>query len=218
MTIEEFPPHEDADEEGLLAIGGDLEVSSLLLAYSNGIFPWPLGRKNILAWFSPPMRTLLKLESFKIHKSVKKLITSKEISISHDKAFAQVINACATVKRSKASGTWISNDIINAYIKFFDAGYGFSTEVWKDGALVGGVYGVKIGKYFAGESMFHVADNCSKIALIALLNRISDEQGSFLDCQVMNPFLESLGAFEIPRDEFLALLPPLLGTTIVHKT
>lgn len=212
MAILEFPPHDDADEEGLLAIGGDLEVDSLLLAYKNGIFPWPLGKKNILAWFSPPFRTIIEPATFKTHKALKKLLKDPEVTITHDKAFEEVIAECASIKRPKASGTWISQEIINGYLAFFEAGFGFSTEVWRKEKLIAGVYGVHIGRYFAGESMFHKEDNCSKLALYSLLNRITSEGGTFLDCQVMNPFLESLGAFEVPREEFLGRLKSHIAT------
>lgn len=205
MTILEFPPLEDADENGILAVGGDLEVESLLLAYKSGIFPWPI--QNLIVWFSPPKRTVLFMDEVHISKSLQKELKRGKFSFAIDRAFEEVIMACAEFKeRQGQRGTWINSDIVQAYSTFHKAGYAHSIECYEGENLVGGLYGVSIGHMFAGESMFHRKSNTSKLSLCYLLDYLRPKGVKWIDCQVMTPLLRSFGAREIERDEFLKLL------------
>jgi leucyl/phenylalanyl-tRNA---protein transferase len=206
MTIESFPPHESADLDGLLAFGGDLEVTSLLLAYRNGIFPWPLS-EDLLAWFSPPKRAVLFLDQFHVSKSLQKELKNCKFEFCISRDFAQVIDACSEFKNRKHQrGTWITDDIKAAYINLHLAGYAFSFECWEDDLLVGGGYGVSIDGKFAGESLFYRKPNASKIAFYYLVEYLKSKGLEWIDCQVINSFTRSLGACEVTRQEFHRLL------------
>ena len=205
MAITKFPHINSADEHGLLAVGGDLEVESLLLAYKSGIFPWPLD-DEYLTWFSPPKRAILFFENFKINKSLKKAIKNTPYEIKINTNFEQVIKNCAQAKRPKQNGTWITDEMVQAYIDLHNTGYADSYEVYINKELVGGIYGVRINKLFSAESMFHKTPNASKIALYSLVHDLKFKGFTFIDCQVQNPFLETLGVTEIERGEYLKML------------
>ena len=206
MTILAFPPVDEADEHGLLAIGGDLEIDSLLLAYRSGIFPWPLDEET-LAWFAPERRTVLFLDKLHIAQSLRKEQRRSKFTFAFNKNFEQVIEHCAEVKnRGKQRGTWITSDMIDAYCEFHRAGYCHSIECYEGEDLVGGLYGVSIGAMFAGESMFYRKPNASKLAFIYLCQYLSKRGLPWIDCQIMTPFLASFGAEEVSRAAFLKLL------------
>lgn len=206
MSIIEFPPVESADEDGLLAIGGDLEVESLLLAYKSGIFPWPIN-DGLLAWFSPPERAVLFVDEFHVSRSFKRLINQARFTTKIDSAFKQVISSCAEItNRGDQDGTWIIPDIISAYSRLHELGFAHSFETYLDDKLVGGIYGVRIGDFFAAESSFYREPNASKFAMLNLVEYLKSAGISWFDCQVLTPFSESFGAREIPRAEYIELL------------
>jgi leucyl/phenylalanyl-tRNA--protein transferase len=196
-----FPSPEEAEPEGLLAVGGDLSPERLLLAYSMGIFPWYSDEDPIL-WWSPDPRLILEPERLKISKSLKRVLSKKQFSITMDHDFKTVIKSCATAKR-KEGGTWIVNDMLNAYIELHHKGFAHSVEVWEKEKLVGGLYGVSIGNIFFGESMFSKTNNASKIALVYLVKTLKKWGFSCIDCQIKTEHLISMGACETPRHDFL---------------
>lgn len=206
--IEKFPPISHADEDGLLAIGGDLEVGSLLLAYQKGIFPWPMEESEPLMWFAPPYRAILDFKNFKIPKRLKRDLNKMDFQFRVDQNFDQVVKECAKSKNRKGQdGTWIINKMIKAYIDMNEAGYGVSFETYNSqDKLVGGMYGVRIGNYFAGESMFYLESNASKFALINAVEYMKNTGATFLDIQMMTPLLEMFGAKEITRAHFMRRL------------
>jgi len=207
MAIRKFPPVDEADEYGLLAIGGDLEVSSLLLAYRSGIFPWPLSDDRSLLWFSPAERALLFVEDFHISRSLKRELRRARYTFRINSAFVDVIEACADSSlRKKEEGTWIIDEMKAAYIELHKAGYAHSFECFRGEELVGGLYGVGIGAMFAGESMFHREDNTSKLSLVFLMQTLAELGVSWMDCQQMTPLIERFGARLVSRDEFTILL------------
>jgi leucyl/phenylalanyl-tRNA--protein transferase len=206
MAIVEFPPLETADEDGLLAVGGDLEPESILLAYANGIFPWPLDEK-LLAWFAPPERAVLFLEDFHVGRSLKKALRREGFTYSVDTAFSHVISNCAEVKnRGEQGSTWITEELRQAYIKLHSRGFAHSFETYLGDALVGGIYGIQLGRFFAAESSFYRRDNASKAAMIYLVEYLREQGITWFDCQVLTPFSASFGAREIPRSDFMQLL------------
>jgi len=197
-----FPHPSEAMEDGLLAIGGDLSPERLVAAYASGIFPWYSFDDPIL-WWSPDPRLVLYPEKFKVSKSLKQTLNKKPFDIRVDFAFKEVIESCSTAPRKEQNGTWITNEMKEAYIKMFDLGLAHSIETWEGNKLVGGLYGLSIGSTFFGESMFHKRKDASKIAFYHLA-QLSIKMGfAFIDCQVSNPHLLSLGAEEISRDDFL---------------
>ncbi|TDG37782.1 leucyl/phenylalanyl-tRNA--protein transferase [Pedobacter changchengzhani] len=196
-----FPSPTLAEEDGLLAIGGDLSVERLLLAYSNGIFPWFSEGEPIL-WYAPHQRCVIYPDRITISKSTQKLIDRQVFHITFNQAFGEVIQKCAKIKRLGQDGTWITNEMQEAYIELHQKGYAHSIEVWQNSVLVGGLYGVKINRIFCGESMFSEVSNASKIALIALSKMDID----LIDCQLPNDHLMSLGAEMIGYDEFITLM------------
>ncbi|UEG53015.1 leucyl/phenylalanyl-tRNA--protein transferase [Mucilaginibacter daejeonensis] len=197
-----FPDPALAEPDGLLAVGGDLSVERLLLAYRQGIFPWYSDDTPIL-WYSPHERFVLYPSQLKVSKSMRQVLRSGRFKVTVDEAFPQVIEACSAMPREGQDGTWITDDMKEAYIELNRNGHAHSYEVWQDDELVGGLYGVDTGRVFCGESMFSKVSNASKTALIHLcLN------GGFelIDCQVHTEHLESMGAIFISRDEYLHIL------------
>lgn len=186
-----------------MAVGGDLSVPRLTLAYSSGIFPW-YNEDEPIIWWSPDPRFILYPDQLKVRRSLRKDLKKQPFEIRYDTAFPQVIHHCANQRGNGRSSTWITNDMIRAYIAFHHAGFAHSVETWLDGELVGGLYGVAIGPFFFGESMFHKVSNASKAALIALTQRFIN--APFIDCQVSNDFFESMGGCHIPRAEYLDIL------------
>lgn len=200
-----FPPPEFAEDSGLLAMGGDLCVDRLLTAYKQGIFPWYEETTPIL-WWAPDPRMVLFPEDLHISKSLKKIIKKNQFEITFDKAFGEVISSCAYVRLDKGEETWITPEMVNAYIDFHRAGYAHSVEVWHNGELAGGVYGVALGRAFFGESMFTNIDNASKVGFVYLVEHLKKWGFRFIDCQVATDNLERFGAKEIPRKEFMEIL------------
>jgi leucyl/phenylalanyl-tRNA---protein transferase len=207
----QFPPVEMADEDGLLAIGGDLSRERLLQAYHNGIFPW-YENKYIL-WWCPDPRFVLFPSEIKISSSMKQLLKKQSFEFSIDRDFNSVISQCKAITRRGQDGTWITEEMRNAYNDLFQAGYAHSAEVRLNGELVGGLYGVRLGKIFYGESMFSRYSNASKFAFIRYVEQLKSEGVELIDCQVYTSHLESLGARMIPRSQFLNLVKSLLSDT-----
>lgn len=204
-----FPPVETADEDGFLCWGGRLSTETLRLAYSRGIFPWPHENSPML-WFAPPQRALLFCDELHIGSRLKRYLRSNPFEIRVDTAFENVMRECAAPReadrRQGHVGTWITPAIRRAYTAMHRAGHAHSIEAWHDNQLVGGLYGVQFGAYFCGESMFARRDNASKAALIWLVSHLKSCGASWLDCEVMTPHFAALGAREVPRDEFMAML------------
>lgn len=200
-----FPNPRLATNEGLLAIGGDLSPDRLLLAYHNGIFPWFSEGEPIL-WWSPDPRLVLFPDEFKPSKSLRKIIRRQIFDITLDQAFPEVIRECAQVRIEHQEGTWIVSDMIDAYCQLHESGFAHSVEAWQAGKLVGGLYGVSLGRCFFGESMFSRVSNASKVAFAGLVDYLKAHAFDLIDCQVTTQHLISLGATEIPRQRFLDLL------------
>jgi leucyl/phenylalanyl-tRNA--protein transferase len=200
-----FPPVEQASYEGVVAIGGDLSPQRLLLAYQNGIFPWYNDDEPIL-WWSPAERMVVSPQLYKVSKSIRNLLNQRKFQITFNQNFKEVIVNCKNADRKAQDGTWISKDIISAYLKLHEMGYAKSVEVWQNDELVGGLYGVDLGHVFCGESMFSTVPNASKIAFVWLVNYLKENNYKLLDCQVHNDHLEKLGAFEISRKIFMRVL------------
>lgn len=201
-----FPHPSNAltEPNGLLAVGGDLRPQRLLSAYYQGIFPWYSDGQPIL-WWSPDPRCVLYPDRLRINRSLHRALRDHPYRITTDVAFSEVISACATPRRGQ-EGTWITDELREAFYRLHRMGFAHSVEIWHKERLVGGVYGLSIGSIFVGESMFHYAANASKIALVALLNRLRDNHYVFLDCQISSPHLLALGAEEISRNDYLAML------------
>jgi leucyl/phenylalanyl-tRNA--protein transferase len=199
-----FPPPEDADD-GLLAIGGDLSPERLLLAYRSGIFPWYDEGLPIL-WHSPDPRCVIEIDRFVVNRTLRKVIKRGEYVVRFDTAFAQVIRACKTAPRPGQSGTWITDEMENAYLELYRLGFAHSVEAWKDGDLAGGLYGVSLGRMFFGESMFAVSPNASKVALATLVEKLRAWGFRIIDAQVATPHTMAMGATEWPRKKFLRVL------------
>jgi leucyl/phenylalanyl-tRNA--protein transferase len=202
-----FPHPEDTDKQGLLAIGGDLSPARILQAYSQGIFPWFEPGCPVL-WWCPNPRLILKPNEFKISHSLKKSF-KKPFKLSIDTAFQQVITSCATYS-NRTNNTWISQEMIHAYVTLHQMGYAHSFEVWEEDVLVGGLYGISLGKAFFGESMFHGVTDASKVALHYLCQTMQEWKFDFIDCQLPTIHLQKLGAKIIGRKEFLHLLAEAL--------
>ncbi len=200
-----FPPPRLAEVDGLVALGGDLSVPRLLLAYSCGIFPW-FNEDDPILWWSPDPRCILDPGGLTVHRSLAKEVRRGAFEVTFNKDFGSVIDACAGVRRELGEGTWISPEMREAYWRLHTLGYAHSVECWREGRLVGGLYGVCLGRCFFGESMFHREANASKMALTALCRRLQELDFELIDCQLTNPHLLRLGAREIPREEFLERL------------
>ena len=197
-----FPDPDLAEEDGLLGVGGDLKPERLLLAYRNGIFPW-FSKGEPIMWWSPEPRCVLYPENLKVSTSLRQALRKGGYEVRFDTCFTDVIRHCAATKRKGQRGTWITKEMVEAYIRLHELGYAHSTEVFMGGELAGGLYGVAIGMTYSGESMFHLRPEASKIALYHLVQRLKDWKFPLIDCQVTNPHLLSLGAEEMPRKEFL---------------
>jgi leucyl/phenylalanyl-tRNA--protein transferase len=202
-----FTPVSDADYDGILAIGGDLSPERLVLAYRSGIFPW-FDEDDPLIWWAPPERMVLFPEEFKVSKSMRNILNRNVFKVTFNTNFREVILACKMMQRPGQNGTWISSDMLEAYCTLHDMGLAKSIEVWLDDELVGGLYGMDMNHVFCGESMFSKVANASKVAFIFLVEKLKSENYKLLDCQVHNEHLESLGAHEIPREEFMHILKP----------
>lgn len=200
-----FPSPEKSTDEGIVAIGGDLSPDRLILAYQNGIFPWFEDDEPIL-WWSPPQRMVLFFDELKVSKSMRNVLNRGIYKVTFNNAFKEVITNCRDIKRNGQRGTWITDDMVQAYCRLNELGFAKSVEVWQGDELVGGLYGVDLGHVFCGESMFAKATNASKVAFIALAKYLQMHNYRLLDCQVHNDHLESLGAREISRKDFLWIL------------
>ena len=201
----EFPPVEHANAEGLLAVGGDLSVKRLMLAYGNGIFPW-FNDDALILWWSPDPRMVLFPDKVRISKSMQRLINAGVFEIRVNTAFEEVIDQCAKVPRAGQQGTWITDEMKKAYIQLNHMGIAKSFEVWQEDKLVGGLYGVDLGHVFCGESMFSLVDNASKFALIKLARDLHKKGYRLIDCQLYTSHLESMGAEEISREAYMEIL------------
>jgi leucyl/phenylalanyl-tRNA--protein transferase len=200
-----FPPINQANRDGILAIGGDLSPERLQLAYKSGIFPWFEEGEPIM-WWSPNPRMVLFLDELIVTKSMRNILNRNIFTVTFNQNFRDVISNCQNIKRDGQNGTWINNDMIEAYCKLNELRIAKSVEVWQDEKLIGGLYGIDLGHIFCGESMFSLVSNASKVAFIALVNKLKKENYKLLDCQVYNPHLESLGCREIDRIDFMEIL------------
>jgi leucyl/phenylalanyl-tRNA---protein transferase len=204
-----FPPPDYADPSGLLAVGGDLSNERLLEAYRLGIFPWYSDDQPIL-WWSPDPRLVLDLRDFKISRSLRKTLKKGVFQVTFDHAFEEMIRACAVVPREAQNGTWITDEMREAYVKLHGLGYAHSVESWFGGKLAGGLYGVSLGKCFFGESMFHLKTDASKVALATLVEKLKSWDFHFIDSQMTTEHMLRLGAKELPRRIFLKRLQSAL--------
>ena len=198
----DFPDYEFTTQEGVLALGGDLSEERLVYAYKNGIFPW-FSEGDPIVWYCPHERMVLFTDEIRVSKSMQKIINKKEFVITENKAFKEVIYNCKNIDRSDGFGTWITDDMQQAYINLHEKGIAKSIEVWLNDKLVGGLYGLEVGHIFCGESMFSKVSNASKLAFIHL---VKSKNYKLIDCQVYNDHLASLGAREIDRNTFLSIL------------
>jgi leucyl/phenylalanyl-tRNA--protein transferase len=200
-----FPPVDQADEEGLLAIGGDMSAERLLLAYRSGIFPW-YNEDEPICWWSTDPRFVLYPDKLKVTKSMQTVLNNGTFRFTINRAFEEVIKNCKSVTRKNQDGTWISPDVQEAYINLHKLGYAHSAEAWQNGELVGGLYGVRLGKIFFGESMFSKVSNASKFAFINYVKQLQKEDVQLIDCQIYTDHLKSLGAAMIDRINFIDML------------
>ncbi|HSU54332.1 MAG TPA: leucyl/phenylalanyl-tRNA--protein transferase [Candidatus Dormibacteraeota bacterium] len=205
-----FPHPSAADAEGLVAVGGDLSVERLLLAYRSGIFPWTV---QPVTWWSPDPRGVFELDRFKVSRSLARTIRCGEFRITEDAAFAEVMRGCAAPARGRRS-TWVTPEFIEAYTKLHAAGYAHSVECWHGEKLVGGIYGVSIGGFFAGESMFHRVSDASKVALFHLLEHLRARNFLLFDIQMLTPITKQLGGVEISRAEYLQRLAKAVAAPV----
>jgi len=200
-----FPPVSETSFEGILAVGGDLSSERLLLAYKSGIFPW-FNPGEPLLWWAPKLRMVLYFDELVVSKSMKNILNRNTFKVTFNQNFREVISNCSLIKREGQYGTWISQEMREAYCKLNEVGIAKSVEVWLNNELVGGLYGIDLGDVFCGESMFSKVSNASKVAFITLANQLKDNNYKLLDCQVYNEHLASLGCREIDRDDFMKQL------------
>jgi leucyl/phenylalanyl-tRNA---protein transferase len=200
-----FPDVKMADDDGLLAIGGDLSTERLLLAYKNGIFPW-YNEDEPICWWSPNPRFVLLPAELKVSKSMQTVLNNGSFRFTINKAFDKVITNCKSIKRKHEDGTWIQQEIIDAYTRLHQLGFAVSAEAWKNGELVGGLYGVLLGNVFFGESMFSTESNASKFAFINFIKHLQKQNIKLIDCQIYTAHLESLGARMMDRKLFCEIL------------
>jgi leucyl/phenylalanyl-tRNA---protein transferase len=201
----DFPPVHLATAEGLLAVGGDLSAGRLLLAYRCGIFPW-FSDDNPILWWSPDPRLVLFPAELKVSRSLKRTLRKGRFKVTRDADFARVIGMCAGIRIAAKEGTWITSDMVKAYIRLHDLGYAHSVETWYQDKIVGGLYGVSLGRCFFGESMFSTMSDASKVALVCLRDYLQSKGFDFIDCQMPTAHLINMGAREITRRRFMALL------------
>lgn len=222
MSVVTFPdPLQSHDPDGLIAIGGDLQPSTLLAAYRQGIFPWPMKGLRALPWFSPPNRAILDFEELYIPRRLARRLRTTNLTLTVDQAFSDVIACCRHAVRPDQSGTWITGAMEQAYCRLHAAGSAHSVEAWDDaGELVGGLYGVDAGGAFSGESMFHRTPDASKLCLIGLIGHLQNAGLGFIDIQQLTPHMAALGAREVPRTEFLLRWSTTLaqGRTLFPRT
>jgi leucyl/phenylalanyl-tRNA--protein transferase len=200
-----FPSPEQASAEGIVAVGGDLQPERVMLAYRKGIFPW-FESDDFLLWWSPDPRMVLFPDQLKISKSMRTVLRKKQFEVTFNKAFDQVVEACAKVKRFGQNGTWITPGLMEVYSTLHTQGHAHSVEVWEEGSLVGGLYGIDLDTVFCGESMFSKSSNASKVALIFLVKELKKNKYELIDCQVPTQHLASMGAEPISRTKFLTFL------------
>ena len=200
-----FPKVEEASSEGLLAVGGDLSPERLMLAYSNGIFPW-FNEDSLILWWSPDPRMVLYPQKIRISKSMKKIMREGRFKLTKNQCFDEVIHQCAYIARKDQDGTWITKAMKEAYKRLFEQGHCISYEVWEDNQLVGGLYGVDLGHVFCGESMFSKVSNASKFAFVHLANDLAEKNYLLIDCQLHTGHLQTLGAEEISREKYMEIL------------
>jgi len=211
-----FPPAQAAEADGLLAVSKDLSIERLIVAYQHGIFPW-YSHRGLFYWYSPDPRLVLFPQELKVHKSMRSIFNQRKFEYTLDTAFEQVMRACATVQRSGQQGSWITEPFVRAYTQLHEQGLAHSVEVWRDGTLVGGLYGLSFGRVFFGESMFAQVPNASKAGFITLVRALGETGFRLIDCQQETAHLSSLGARPIPRAAFIELLeqncaePTLIG-------
>lgn len=210
-----FPDPEDADEHGIVAFGGDLTPTRLMLAYRQGIFPW-YGKGDPILWWSPDPRLILNLDDFKLRKSLKKRM--KHFDIRFDTAFREVVEHCANTPRPGQKGSWLLPEMVEAYCRLHTMGHAHSVEAWQDGRLVGGLYGVAVGGVFSGESMFSHVSDASKSALAVLVEHLKVRGFEMIDAQVPTEHLKSLGAIEVSRSYYLARLRELCHKKVSFGT
>lgn len=209
-----FPDVSEASPEGLLAIGGNLSADSLLCAYQQGVFPWPISKNSPLTWFAPDPRGIIYVKNFHIPKSFKKFIKQNNYKIRLNHNFESVIDHCAKTIRKHEVGTWITKDIKSAYQELFEQGFAYSIEVYAKEEIVGGLYGVCINGSVSGESMFHLRPNTSKLCLYILICLLHKNQIAYLDTQMVTPIIASFGGEEIPRADFMKLLKQQLNQKV----
>jgi leucyl/phenylalanyl-tRNA---protein transferase len=200
-----FPDPRCAESDGLVAVGGDLRIERLLLAYENGIFPW-YSEGNPIMWFSPDPRLVLFPDKLRVSKSLRKVIKSGVFEVRFDTSFEDVIMECATIRRKNQDATWITNDMIDAYVIMHYEGFAHSVETFYEDKLVGGLYGVSLGGAFFGESMFHLTSNASKVSIYYLVEKLKLWGFDFIDSQISTVHMKTLGAREVDRESFLAML------------
>lgn len=205
MPILKFPDVDQAGPEGILAIGGDMHPDSLLLAYRQGIFPWPID-EDTLAWFCPEQRAILEFSELHVPRSLARVQRRRPYVLTLDQAFPEVVKHCALVKRPGQGGTWITPELFQSYCDFHRLGHAHSVEAWLDDRLVGGIYGVDADGAFSAESMFYAEPYASKLTLLHLIDYLSAKGLDWIDIQVMTPHMQALGAKLIPRDQFLGRL------------
>lgn len=209
-----FPPVETASQDGLVAVGGDLELDTLLEAYKKGIFPWPLSTYPLNVdlpntWFSPDPRGMLEFKNLHIPRSFVKFLKKSPFEVTFNESFADVIVSCSKIPRKDQPGTWITPEIINAYINMFEAGYAYSVEVWDKERLVGGMYGVIMGEFISGESMFTIKPNAGKTALYTLIHHLQEKGLTWIDTQMVTEVVKQFGGKYYPRPVFLKKLQEL---------
>ncbi len=209
LSRSRFPSPETADEDGLVAVGGKLESAWLVDAYLHGIFPWPMTDPDVpMLWFSPEERALIESPMFHISRRLRQTLRSGKFRVTMDTAFRDVIQNCASVFRPDEEGTWILPEMVEAYCHFHELGFAHSVEVWNGDRLVGGLYGESFGSYFAGESMFHLETDASKVALAWLIRHLQTLRFTLIDVQVANSHTEQFNLNIVPRSEFLRRLVP----------
>jgi leucyl/phenylalanyl-tRNA--protein transferase len=205
-----FPPAEWARADGLLAVGGDLSIERLVLAYRSGIFPWPIadgdGDEAPLLWWAPAKRAIIQPAELHVGRSLRKVVRRGDFEVRYDTAFAEVIRACSLVPRPGQAGTWLIPEMIEAYTQLHEAGFAHSVESWQGGELCGGLYGVSLGGCFFGESMFARRDDASKVAFVTLAERLAEWDFDLIDCQLQNDHLLRFGVYQIPKLDFMRRL------------